>query len=118
MPVPSASANRLDEQTPRAGVLEQVGRQLGRDERDPPGLRLVEPARLARSPARRRAWPTWLGSATATDRVALASRMRSIYFQRAIVISRVPRPTAESISNSLDSRFAPLRPRPRPPPVV
>ena len=38
------------------------------------------------------------------------------YFQR-VIVTRVPSPTLESRSNSLQSRFAPLKPRPRPVPV-
>ena len=40
-----------------------------------------------------------------------------VTFQRASVTT-VPMPGVDVMANSFDSRLAPLRPRPRPPPVV
>ena len=70
-----------------------------------------------RGPARRpRGAPRRPGSAPSTER-STARRLRSVIFHRAIV-TRVPSPASDSISNSLHSRCAPPSPRPRPPPVV
>src|SRR5262245_31669370 len=42
--------------------------------------------------------------------------MRAAYFHR-VITTRVPPPGVELIANSFESRLAPDRPRPKPPPV-
>ena len=80
------------------------------DERHPSDARLSQPDLLARV----RLPCGELRADLARDRVDLA---RTSYVHRAS-ITVVPCPGADSISNSLHSRFAPLSPRPSPLPVV
>ena len=96
-------------------MLDQIGRQFGRDERDAPRLLVVQS----------RALGLFAGEAAGLADLALlrhAQRSHGILpainqRQRAS-ITFVPCPTADSTLNSLHSRFAPLSPSPSPDPVV
>ena len=57
--------------------------------------------------------PTWLSSTTVMCRLEIIAT----YLQR-VIVTRVPLPGVDSISNSLTSRFAPPKPRPIPFPEV
>src|SRR5690606_13852647 len=96
-----------DRDDPVAGMLEEIGRELGRDDLAVAAVRLApaEPVRvLARGPAR-------LGDHRA---VRDPDRGRGAHIHR-VTLTRVPRPGADSIANSFISRRAPDSPRPRPP---
>src|SRR5262249_13050707 len=98
-----------DQDVAAPAVLDDVGRQLGRDQLDAPFGRLGKAAaagELAGLPARL-GYGTALGDRNADHRH---------YFQRAMVM-RVPSPGLEWIENSLDRRFAPPNPSPSPDPV-
>ena len=91
-----------------AAVLQKVGGQFGDDDRH-----LVDPRRRQPDATRKIAYqPTGLGNLA-----GFGDGGEHPQVQRASVTT-VPCPGVDVMSNSLHSRLAPLRPRPRPPPVV
>ena len=91
-----------------AAVLQNVGGKLGDDDRH-----LVDPRRRQPDAPRKIA-----DQAAGLGNVAgIGDGGEHPQVQRASVTT-VPCPGVDVISNSLHSRLAPLRPRPRPPPVV
>ncbi len=108
-----ARAQGAQDQRAAAGMLDQVAGQFGRDDADAPGRCLVKrhvpggKGRLAPGVA---------------DVVHFADRdsqglAAQVHFHRAIM-TRVPWPGADMISNSLLRRLAPLSPNPIPEPEV
>ena len=99
-----------------ARVLRDVRRGLGHDERELPGVRLVEPGRDAATPAAaRRASPTWLGSSMATViPVSRSCRIRGLLPSRDHHAGALARPRAD-----LELVHEPLRAaEPEPQPVT
>jgi hypothetical protein len=99
-----------DEQLAALRVLEEVGRELGDHERQDPGGRRVHVPHQGGRPA-----PGVGDVALVPDR---QREVRGHHDLHRVIVTRVPWPTVETISNSLESFLAPLSPSPRPPPVV
>ena len=92
-------------------VLHEIGRELGGDEAGAVGIRFAKADPVAPRPrAAKRTADGWLRFDDRNQRVGG-------YFHL-VITTRVPAPGADVIANSFVSRFAPERPRPRPPAVV
>src|SRR5579864_8750377 len=113
-PVDAGSLQDSQQDLTIARVLEDVGAGLGDTQADLARLSRIEAARRAQLQS---------GAARSAHVATLADRDTNLWQhlggaqrQRAMV-TRVPFPGAVSIENSLDSRRAPLKPSPSPPPV-
>ena len=105
------SANRHPQQYLAAvRVLDKVRRKLGGNEPGTIGIGFAK-TELRREGARREAHGRRLALFDDLDRSVRR------YFHL-VITTRVPQPRLDLMSNSLVSRLAPDRPRPRPPPVV
>ncbi len=98
-----------DQDFAAAGMLELVGGEFGGDDREAAEVILAETGIAPDRGGFAADLSDLLWSATVNRRMN--------YFQRAIV-TRVPSPGLDWMANSLQRRREPLRPRPRPPPVV
>src|SRR3954454_21178220 len=93
-------------------MLDQVVCEFGHDQRDSSGIHFVQSCGKTQGPA----------TCFAGMRL-LRDVLKEVWFgcadhRHRVMVILVPLPGAESISNSLTSRFAPPRPSPRPPPLV
>src|SRR5512146_1696498 len=107
---PPALLHRAHAHLAAPGVLDQVGGQLARDDRNAAGIGLVEaerPGEVQGAP------PTFANLAALMDRQVAAS----VYFHFTTV-TVVPSPGADRISKWSTRRRAPPRPSPSPVPVV
>src|SRR6185369_3765428 len=98
-----------DDDLPAARMLDEVGGQLGDDEADAARVRLIE---VFGAGQRDRA------AARLADGAGIADVQMHPGHRQRVIVTRVPSPGREWMSNSLTSRLAPPRPSPSPPPVV